>query len=107
MRQSGNPEGMDDFRTVHNEANHRYELYVGDDLVSIADYRLSDGVIVFDHTETSMAYRGKGLADKLVRSALDDVRANGKRMVPVCWFVADFVNEHPEYRDLIADRRAS
>ena len=92
---------------VHNEERNRYELFVGDDLVTVADYRKSDGVLVFDHTETSMAYRGQGLAEQLVRFALDDVRARGRRMVPVCWFVADFVNEHPEYRDLIADRRAS
>jgi uncharacterized protein len=97
----------DDVRIQHNEAERRYELFVGDDLVSIADYRLSDGVFVFDHTETAMVHRGKGLADELVRFALDDVRANGRRIVPLCWFVADFVNEHPEYRDLIADRRAS
>jgi len=38
----------------------------------------------------------------LVRHALDDVRAKGRTIVPTCWFVAEFVDLHPEYADLVA-----
>ena len=60
--------------------------------------------VVFPHTEISTALRGQGLGAVLVRSALDDVRASGsgRRVVASCWFVAQFIDENPEYRDLLA-----
>lgn len=99
---------MSDIRITHNAALNRYELHVGDALASIADYRPSGDRLVFSHTETHHEFRGQGLAAKLVAWALDDVRARGLSVFPTCWFVADFIDDHPEYRDLLAeDRRAS
>lgn len=92
----------DPTQVVHNDEAGRYELYVGDDLAGIADYRERDGTLVMHHTETRNAYRGRGLAAKLVRGALDDVRARRLQVVPSCWFVADFIEANPEYRDLVA-----
>jgi hypothetical protein len=46
--------------------------------------------------------RNRGLGAELVRGALDDVRRNGRTVVPQCWFVAQFIDEHPEYADLLA-----
>jgi hypothetical protein len=33
---------------------------------------------------------------------LDSIRADGKTVVPRCWFVAEFIDLHPEYADLVA-----
>jgi uncharacterized protein len=46
--------------------------------------------------------RGKGLGAELVRHALDDVRGSGGKVVADCWYVAEFIAEHPEYGDLVA-----
>jgi predicted GNAT family acetyltransferase len=46
--------------------------------------------------------RGRGLGAELVRGALDDVRTSGGRIVARCWYVAQFIDEHPEYGDLVA-----
>ena len=54
------------------------------------------------HTEISPSMRGQGLATRLVRAALDDVRQEIKPSVPSCWFVAQFIDDHPKYRDLLA-----
>ena len=48
--------------------------------------------------------RGQGVGAELVRQALDDVRAGGGLVVPQCWYVARFIDEHPEYADLLATR---
>jgi predicted N-acetyltransferase YhbS len=48
------------------------------------------------------ARRNQGLGAQLVRGALDDVRRKGAKVVPMCWFVAEFIEEHPEYADLRA-----
>jgi predicted GNAT family acetyltransferase len=54
------------------------------------------------HTEIEPAFEGEGFGSALVSGALDDVRARGKRVRPLCPFVAAYVKRHPEYADLVA-----
>lgn len=86
----------------HDPERSRYEILVDGDEVGIADYYESGDVIVFPHTEIDAALRGRGLGEQLVRAALDDVRTSGRKVVPRCWFVAQFVELNPEYGDLVA-----
>jgi predicted GNAT family acetyltransferase len=87
---------------THQPDRSRYELRVDGELIGIADYVIRDGRVVFPHTEILPTHRGRGLAALLVRYALDDVRRSGRSVVASCWYVADFIDEHPEYRDLVA-----
>ncbi len=80
----------------------RYELLDGEELVGIADFRVQGDVVVMPHTVITPTRRGQGLGDVLVQHALDDVRSSGQRVVPACWFVAEFIDAHPEYADLAA-----
>ena len=93
-------------RTVHNTGHNRYELFVGSELASVAEYTDTGDALIFDHTETAARFRGQGLAARVVAFALDDVRRQERSIVPACWFVAEFVDEHPEYADLLAGRAA-
>ncbi len=86
----------------HHPERSRYELVVDGRLVGVADYRVSGDRVVFPHTEIAPARRGQGLGAVLVRGALDDVRTTGRTVVPRCWYVAQFVREHPDYQDLLA-----
>jgi uncharacterized protein len=85
----------------HNVERSRYELLVDGRLTGIADYALRDDVLVFSHTEILEEVRGSGLGAVLVQAALDDVRRTGRRIVPACWYVAQFIDEHLEYGDLV------
>lgn len=89
-------------RTVKNERAARYELWVDGELASLADYRRDDRKVVMHHTETRDQFRGRGLAAEVVRFALEDVREHDLKVVPSCWFVADFIEANPEYTDLVA-----
>jgi uncharacterized protein len=90
-------------RVQHNADRSRYELFVDGQLAGLADYeRRQDGVLVFPHTEIDSARRGQGLGASLVRGALDDVRASQRVVEPRCWFVARFIDDNPDYRDLLA-----
>jgi predicted GNAT family acetyltransferase len=84
----------------NNHEQSRYELAIDGELVGIADYRVVDDVVVFPHTEIQRARRASGLGTQLVQYALDDVRATGRRALPQCWFVAEFIDTHAEYADL-------
>lgn len=91
-----------DARVHKAEDRSRYELVVDGDVVGIADYRADDDHVVMPHTVIDPSRRGEGLGAILVGAALDDVRAAGKRVVPACWFVREFIDEHDEYADLVA-----
>jgi len=97
-------EAPNDVEVRRNDTDHRYELLVDGELAGVADYRPSrePGVLVFPHTEVDPSRRGSGLGEVLVRRALDDVRARGERVVPACWFVAEFFDLNPDYAELRA-----
>jgi predicted GNAT family acetyltransferase len=86
----------------NNPDRQRYELFVDGALAGIADYERTEDEVVFPHTEISGAMRGRGLGAVLVQGALDDVRGSGVRVVPACWYVAQFIDEHPDYGALVA-----
>jgi hypothetical protein len=85
----------------NNAAAHRYELEV-DGHLAIAEYRLRPGRISFIHTEVPDALAGRGVGKRLVKAALDDARAQGLKVVPICPFVKHYIETHPEEQDLLA-----
>ena len=85
-----------------NPDRPRYELVQSDDVIGIADYREVGDRLILHHTEVARAMRGNGKGEQLVKGVLDAVRAEGKTVVPQCWFVAEFIDLHPEYADLVA-----
>jgi len=88
----------------NNREAGRYELLdTGGRVLGVADYRVDSGVVVMPHTEIVRDRRGNGLGAELVQAALDDVRAQGAMVRPLCWYVVEFIDEHPEYADLVAD----
>jgi uncharacterized protein len=81
----------------------RYALLVDGELVSVLDYRLGEGLISFPHTFTKPQHRGHGWAERLVGFAIDDVeRGSDRRVVPMCWYVAQWFDAHPERAGLLA-----
>lgn len=90
----------------HVEVRHvpertRYQVLVDGEVAGAAHYVVHEGRLVFDHTVIDDAYAGRGLAKVLARGTLDDVRATGQRIVPLCEFMAGFLAKHPEYDDLV------
>jgi predicted GNAT family acetyltransferase len=85
----------------NNASRHRYEIRVGGRVVGFAAYRPREDAVVFTHTEIEDAYEGQGLGSALARAALDDVRASGGAVVPLCPFIKGYIDRHPEYGDLV------
>lgn len=94
-------EARDELRVVDNPDERRYEALVGDRLAGIAEYRMAGNRVIFTHTETDPGFAGQGIASRLARGALDDVRARGLVMTPKCPFIAAYVQRHPAYQDLV------
>lgn len=87
---------------TNNPAASRYEVTVDGVLAGYSEYVDDDGVRVFMHTEVSEEFAGQGLAATLVTAALEEVRAGGGVIRPLCPYVAGFLVKHREFRDLVA-----
>jgi uncharacterized protein len=86
---------------IDNSKQHRYEAKRGDEVLAFVTYKRAPGRITFLHAETDRAKQGQGVASQLAAGALDDARAQGLGVAPLCPFVADFIERHPEYQDLV------
>lgn len=98
-----NSGAMDDGATVSvadAPQAHRYEARIGDDLAGTASYMRTPDLIAFVHTEVDDAHEGRGIGSALARTALDDARAQGLRVVAICPFISGWIDRHPEYADL-------
>lgn len=62
----------------------------------------SDGDhLALTHTVVFDQYGGRGYAAELVRQVLDDVRADGNKVIPVCSYVVKYLEKNPQYTDLV------
>lgn len=97
----GNPPG-DDLQVADNPDAQRFEARLGGRVVGFSEYRRVADRVVFLHTEVEPQVEGQGIGSRLVAGALDDVRGRGLHVTPRCPFVADFIERHPDYQDLVA-----
>lgn len=84
----------------NNETESRFECTV-DGKVSVIEYESSPGKIIFTHTEVPEELSGRGIAKDMVVAALKHARDKKLRVVPLCSYVATYIERHPEYADLV------
>ena len=97
---SAEPTKHDAIVVRHNAAESRFEVVV-ESFLAVADYELTAGTMVMTHTFVPPELRGRGIAEKLVRAALDWAAAERHRVVPACSYAATFVQRHAEYQSLV------
>jgi hypothetical protein len=91
----------------HEEDASRYVLRIDGELIAVVDYVINGDSISFNHTFTNPSKRGNGYAGEIVRFAVDDVEENsGRHIVPMCWYVGKWFDEHPERAALLSSRAA-
>ena len=85
---------------------NRYVLRIDNEIVAVADYVINGASISFNHTFTSPRKRGQGYAGEIVEFAVNDVEATSDRhIVPMCWYVGKWFDEHPERAGLLTRGR--
>jgi uncharacterized protein len=80
----------------------RYELRLDGRLIGLAAYHRRDGRIAFTHTEVDESCQGQGCGSRLAEAVLEDARRQGLAVVPLCPFIAHYIERHPEYEELVA-----
>jgi predicted GNAT family acetyltransferase len=86
---------------VRDNADKRCYEIVHDGRAAVAAYTPAPTGRVFTHTEVPAEWEGQGVGSRLVKGALDDCRARGLSVTPICTFVAGYIERHPEYQDLL------
>lgn len=100
-------ESTSEITVVDAAERRRFEILVDGELAGYTEYHDRGPLRVFPHTVIEEAYAGRGLATRLVRSALDRMRVEGRPVLPLCPVVCGFIAKHPDYLDLVPeDRRA-
>lgn len=100
---------MSDVTITKEEGDARHGRYVArvagiDAEGEITFTRRGAGVISADHTGVPDALGGRGIARALLDFMLEDARATGFRIVPLCSFVRGQYARHPEWADLFTTR---
>ncbi|WP_411700863.1 GNAT family N-acetyltransferase [Conyzicola sp.] len=90
-------------RTFANETDaNRYALRDGDELLAVLDYSSNGHAISLTRAFTSPAHRGRGLAAEVVEYAVNDIeKTSTLRIVPMCWYVGEWFDTHPERSALL------
>jgi uncharacterized protein len=69
--------------------------------VAYLEYTLSHDVLALIHTEVPVNLRHHGLASQLAETALQWARTNRVKVDVICPSVAEYIEHHPEYADLV------
>lgn len=85
-----------------NPAKRRYEAIVDGEVAGYVFYQEREGELVLIHTEVAEEFEGQGIGSRLAAGTLDDIRARGLRIVPLCPFIKGYIERHPDYADLVA-----
>ena len=90
-----------------NPSRERYELRLGENVIGSIAYYTEESAVVLTHTDVDRAFEGRGYGSRLISGALDDIRARGLSVVPVCPFVRSYIERHPGYADLVGRGHAA
>jgi hypothetical protein len=63
--------------------------------------KAGEHLMIIDHTEVPDAFRGKGAGLRLVTRAVEEARASGKKIIPLCPFANAQFKRHPEWADVL------
>ncbi len=77
----------------------RYVIRHGDDEAELTYSILSPQTVIADHTGVPDALKGTGMGKALARRLVEDARAEGFKIVPLCPFVNAERRRHPDWAD--------
>lgn len=99
----GGPVSADDLHIDHHEADKRGAFFISREGVRLAEMtysRVSDTLVIIDHTGVEAALQGKGVARRLLDQAVSWARANGQKIAATCPYALSQFKKDPSIRDV-------
>ena len=91
-----------DIRLEEGDSKGRYVVDGPDGSVAEMTFtKVGSKQVIIDHTGVPDIFRGKGVGALLVARAVEDARAAGKTIIPLCPFAAAQFRRHPEWADVL------
>lgn len=91
-----------DYKIIHEEKYQQFTAKLEQDKeAEIAYAKPEENVLNLMHTFVPEPYRGQGVAQQLVTTALQYARQNNCKVIATCGVVKEFLKENPEYQDLL------
>ena len=87
-----------DFRD--NADARRYELKA-DGGMAVATYNLVEGGVLISETLVPEALEGRGIASRLAKLVLEDVKGRSLLILPVCPFFSGWLKKHAEWAETV------
>lgn len=78
-----------------------YDALAGDREIGGLTYNVAGNRVVLVAVSIFPQFRNQGAATELIRHVLDDVRAEGRTATILCPIVRTFIDNHPEYGDVV------
>jgi len=66
-------------------------------------YHLGEGSLYIDSTFVPEEYRGRGLAETMMKAVAEYAKQPRLEIVPVCSYAKLYFEKHPEYKNLLAE----
>ncbi|MFD2740917.1 GNAT family N-acetyltransferase [Sulfitobacter aestuarii] len=93
-----------DITREEGNSKGRYVAMVDGHEAEMTYSRLGESTIIIDHTGVPDALRGRGVGQALVRRGVEDARAEGRKIVPLCPFAKAQIERHAEWQDVLQNR---
>lgn len=93
---------MTDLVVTNAAERSRYEAHLDGQLVGFSVYEIDEDVVSFTHARTYSDFANRGYASEVARVSLDEARAKQRTVRPICSFYRWYIDQHPEYADLLA-----
>lgn len=84
------------------ETKGRYSAVVDGHEAEMTYSRAGASTIIIDHTGVPDALRGRGVGQALVRRGVEDARAEGRKIVPLCPYAKAQIARHSEWQDVLS-----
>ena len=84
----------------HNAEAMRYALTV-DGQTAVVIYNPVAGGLLITETIVPIPLEGRGLASRMAKHVLADLKQRGLVILPTCPFFAGYLKKHPEYAELV------
>lgn len=92
---------MKTYKLFDNTAERQYEFHINGEIPKIEYLKTDNNEIYLTHTEVPVLLEGQGIGSALVEECLKDIDKKGLRLVPLCPFVAGYIQKNPHWRKII------
>lgn len=90
-----------EYELINNTDESQYEFHVGKYIPKIKYMKSVNNEIYLTHTEVPSELGGQGIGSLLVEKVLQDIEMQKLQLVPLCPFVAGYIQKHPDWRRIL------